>query len=194
MNTLFCDNYYYILRFIFDFYDFDDDGRISKEDIRVILSYVESSNNKKIIQNDKTSEKIIINTQELYETSVKNQNQLIEILEKCFENMGDLIDFKKFIYIVENINSSIFFKIYIFLLQKRPFSKKALELYNKINNEAYSYSTISEINTDLSKINLNVNIPMASSLFNQKITPSINKFMNSTMKNSKSVFNEIVNF
>lgn len=194
MNTLFCDNYYYILRFIFDFYDFDDDGRISKEDIRVILSYVESSNNKKIIQNDKTSEKIIINTQELYETSVKNQNQLIEILEKCFENMGDLIDFKKFIYIVENINSSIFFKIYIFLLQKRPFSKKALELYNKINNEAYSYSTISEINTDISKINYNVNIPMASSLVNQKITPSINKFMNSTMKNSKSVFNEIVNF
>ena len=105
MNTLFCDNYYYILRFIFDFYDFDDDGRISKEDIRVILSYVESSNNKKIIQNDKTSEKIIINTQELYETSVKNQNQLIEILKNLFILLKILI--------------VLFFSKYIFFFYKK---------------------------------------------------------------------------
>ena len=37
MKTLFNEDYEKNTKFIFDFYDFDNDGKINKEDIRVIL-------------------------------------------------------------------------------------------------------------------------------------------------------------
>ena len=40
MGTLFFDSVDHMERFIFNLYDFDKDGLISKEDVRVVLSYV----------------------------------------------------------------------------------------------------------------------------------------------------------
>ena len=181
MNTLFCDDYKNILRFIFDFYDFDGDGKISKEDIRTVLSYVEftnkkennNDNNKNIEINSGTDMNKSLNTKRLYENSVKSQNQLVDILEKCFKDMKELIEFKNFIYIVENINSEIFFMIYIFLLRNRPFSEKTIELYKKIS---INHSNLSTINTITNQI------LYPDSNYNEKIF----SFNNSAL--SKSVF------
>ena len=181
MNTLFCDDYKNILRFIFDFYDFDGDGKISKEDIRTVLSYVEftnkkennNDNNKNIEINSGTDMNKSLNTKRLYENSVKSQNQLVDILEKCFKDMKELIEFNNFIYIVENINSEIFFMIYIFLLRNRPFSEKTIELYKKIS---INHSNLSTINT------ITDQILYPDSNYNEKIF----SFNNSAL--SKSVF------
>lgn len=40
MSTLFFDSIDKIEKFIFNLYDFDKDGIISKEDVRVVLSYI----------------------------------------------------------------------------------------------------------------------------------------------------------
>ena len=40
MLTLFSSNFEKLIEFILKFYDFDKDGKITKEDIRVVLSYV----------------------------------------------------------------------------------------------------------------------------------------------------------
>jgi len=40
MITLFQGSYEQLTKFIFEFYDFDKDGRISREDVRVVLSYI----------------------------------------------------------------------------------------------------------------------------------------------------------
>ena len=181
MNTLFCDDYKNILRFIFDFYDFDGDGKISKEDIRTVLSYVEftnkkennNDNNKNIEINSGTDMNKSLNTKRLYENSVKSQNQLVDILEKCFKDMKELIEFKNFVYIVEKINSEIFFMIYIFLLRNRPFSEKTIELYKKIS---INHSNLSTINTITNQI------LYSDSNYNEKIF----SFNNSAL--SKSVF------
>ena len=40
MITLFYDSVDKMMKFIFNLYDFDKDGLISKEDVRVVLSYI----------------------------------------------------------------------------------------------------------------------------------------------------------
>ena len=40
MTTLFSETFDKLSKFIFDLYDFDKDGFISKEDVRTVLSYV----------------------------------------------------------------------------------------------------------------------------------------------------------
>ena len=147
MNTIFCENYEKNLRFIFDFYDFDGDGKISKEDIRTVLSYVTFTNENdlekekslNLAKNLDNTEKLNKLSKKLYESSVKSQNQLIELLEKCFSYEKELIDYISFTNIIENINPEIFFMIYIFLLEKKPFSFKTIQLY-KTKYDAIYYS------------------------------------------------------
>ena len=180
MNTLFCGNYENVIRFIFDFYDFDGDGKISKEDIRVILSYVHFSNKK----NKK------LDTKELYESSVKDQSKLVEILEKCFENKGELINFDDFCKIIENINNDIYILIYIFLLQNRPFSKKVIKLYQNIskekiknrnfdtinsNGDSNYNSSISDLNIRMTQSHIGLNLANNFSKINNTIESNIRK-------------------
>lgn len=43
MRSLLTENFDKTSKFIFDFYDFDRDGQITREDIRIVLSYVSLS-------------------------------------------------------------------------------------------------------------------------------------------------------
>jgi len=40
MKTLFTESYEGFVKFMFDFYDFDKDGKIRREDIAIVLSYI----------------------------------------------------------------------------------------------------------------------------------------------------------
>jgi len=40
MTLLYTGTYEQLITFIFNFYDFDNSGRVSREDIRVVLSYI----------------------------------------------------------------------------------------------------------------------------------------------------------
>ena len=127
MKTLFYEDYGKNTKFIFDFYDFDNDGKINKEDIKVILSYItltySDSNEEK-----KTADKTNIS----FKHRVKSQEELNNILDVCFTDKHikhEKIEYKDFRYIVENINSDIYLMIYLFLLQNKPFSNKNIEPY-----------------------------------------------------------------
>ena len=204
MNILFCENFEKTVRFIFDFYDFDGDGKISKEDIRTVLSYVTFTNEndlekeKSINLNNNLDNKEKMNkiSKKLYESSVKNQNQLIELLEKCFKDQKDFIDYITFENIIENINPDIYFMIYIFLLEKKPFSFKSLELYKDIaKNQNIKIESHSNLNYSIKGINLNDNIPSISYKQYNTISPfKHNKNISSITAFSKSNINEPINF
>jgi hypothetical protein len=113
MVTLFCEDFEKNSLFIFNLYDFDRDGKISKEDIRTILSYIPLNE---------------LN----YEARVQSQEELFKILENCFSAIkSKVLNYSKFIYIIENINSDIYLLLYLFLLQNKPFTKANINNYNK---------------------------------------------------------------
>ena len=128
MRTLFYEDYEKTSHFIFDFYDFDHDGKITQEDIRVVLSYIT------LTYSDQNSEKKIANTINIsYKHRLTSQDELSYILNKCFTDNKHIksskIDFKDFKYIIENINSDIYLMIFLFLLEKKPFSNKNIQSY-----------------------------------------------------------------
>ena len=103
--------------FIFNLYDFDQDGKINKDDIKLILSHVFLSiNNKDLFQN--------INQ---LETKIK------EIIDCSFQEKKEM-NFNDFCYIVKNICSDIFIFVLIFLLEKRPFSNETIFVYMSEKN------------------------------------------------------------
>ena len=128
MKILFYEDFEKNSKFIFDFYDFDNDGKINKEDIRAILSYItitlSDSSEKK-----KTADKTGIS----YKLRATSQEELNEILNSFFKNRQKL-EYKDFRHIIENINSDIYLLIYLFLLENRPFSNQNLEPYKSHDN------------------------------------------------------------
>lgn len=120
MKTLFADVFDNTARLIFDFYDFDKDGKISQEDIRTVLSYVTLHNDNTLLSARK------------YIDRVQSQEELHQILNSIFSNFPQqYMIFDEFIKAIEAINSDIYFFILLFLYENKPFSKMALGEYEK---------------------------------------------------------------
>lgn len=147
MRKIFSGEFESLINFIFNLYDFDKDGKISKEDIRIVLSYVplEVDN---VYDNFKR-----INKSE-FKDRVESQEELHALLEKVFKN-NDHLDINKFIYAIENVSSDILLFILIFLMKKKPFSSRLIEEFAQKNNggdipksPSYSKKLIASPNLD----------------------------------------------
>ena len=123
MTNLFCEDFDKTCKFIFDFYDYDNDGKITKEDIKTILSYITLGES----PNSKSPMKDIT-----YKNRVNSQEDINKILKKCYNNIKEEYmtydDFKK---VVEEVNSDIYLMIYLFLLENKPFKRENIISYMK---------------------------------------------------------------
>jgi len=160
MTILFSENYEKLIEFIFDFYDFDKDGKISKEDVRVVLSYIPLN----ITKLEKYSELKLKFENEEYKDRVESQEELFNLLEKCFKLKNEL-DLDKFKDIIENVSSDIFLFILIFLMEKKPFSKKTIK---EFEGRKFTSSSIRINRTPVLTSKL-----IASPNLNSKFSPSV---------------------
>lgn len=160
MTILFCENFDKLARFIFYFYDFDKDGLISKEDVRTVLSYVPL--------NTKKTGDSMRKGQEEFVDRVESQEELHTLLEKCFKGV-ETMDINMFMKVIEDLSSDIFLFILIFLLEKRPFSKKSMNEYEnkkKLNSNPLLKFTRTPQITVTNKF-------IASPSMNSKFSPSV---------------------
>lgn len=172
MTLLFSENYEKLIEFIFDFYDFNKDGKISKEDVRVVLSYVPLN----ITRLDKYSELKLKFEHEEFKDRVESQEELFNLMEKCFKKTDEL-DLPQFKDIIENVCSDIFLFILIFLMEKKPFSKKTIK---EFEGRKFTSSSIKINRTPVLTSKL-IASPNLHSKFSPSLTISRSPVMNKRM-------------
>lgn len=107
MKTLFTESYENFVKFIFDFYDFDKDGKISREDMQLVLSFIPLNNTKERLSGYKLKFENVN-----YSERIESQDEIHDILNKCF-NTTNTLDKNQYIYIIENVASETFLFVII---------------------------------------------------------------------------------
>jgi glucan-binding YG repeat protein len=111
---------------VFDMLDFNKDGKISKGDVKILLSYLPLKNNDNII---------------LYKDQMEGLHDIDSIIKDTFVH-HDLLDFNEFLSVTQNKKSDIYVQLLCFIYDHRPFSEdniKAYQNYRKKSSPEISY-------------------------------------------------------
>ena len=208
----FVDNFYKlytgsfeeIIELIFNFLDFDRDGIIEKDDVKLIMNYlpinIEDELGMNIIKDEEYRKEL---TNKYLEAQMKNLNLIDNILNEIFNKYENIMDLKTFIEITTKINSEIFLQILCFFYDQMPFNISCVEGFktkdNKIQEKENNIKIIEkeEKNKKYEIIyfkNFKINTLLSPiEIFFKKYKIDINKFLvgNSGKNNSKiSIIND----
>ena len=120
---------------IFDLLDFDKDGIIKKEDVKIILSYLPLNDV------SEEQEKALESVKEVLGVQMKSLEEIDDIVSKTFKKYEDKMNFEQFKDTVQNKKSDVLLQIICFLYQEKPFSAKNIESmklkYGQIDDDEY---------------------------------------------------------
>ena len=120
---------------IFDLLDFDKDGIIKKEDVKIILSYLPLNDV------SEEQEKTLESVKEVLGVQMKSLEEIDDIVSKTFKKYEDKMNFEQFKDTVQNKKSDVLLQIICFLYQEKPFSAKNIESmklkYGQIEDDEY---------------------------------------------------------
>lgn len=105
LNNLYYGSFKHSAKIIFNMYDFDRDGVINRDDIKILFSYLPLKNEEKQME------------------SLKEINSILNEIK-----IESHFTFKKFIETVENVKSDIYLQLLCFLYEHRPFSIENVEV------------------------------------------------------------------
>ena len=108
---------------IFNLLDFDKDGIIKKEDVKIVLSYlpINELNDIKTEKNDLVSK--------IFGTQMKSLEEIDNIISETFNKYGGEMNLKEFTEIVTEKNSEVFLQILCFLYEQKPFTENNIEAF-----------------------------------------------------------------
>ncbi len=132
MIILFTESFSTLTKFIFTFYDFDQDGLITREDVRVVLSYVP-------LQTQNYGPNKLKYEKNEYADRVESQNELYNILNKAFGKKETLTE-EEFVDVIDNISSDILILILVYIMDKRPFNNETIKLFESMTKTPDSQS------------------------------------------------------
>jgi hypothetical protein len=95
---------------VFDVYDFDADGEISREDVRIILSYIPqvSTAVREMERSFEPEDKI---RKKMFESRIEAQEQIETLCDAVFKSESKTVNSKEFSDIVEGVCSDLFISI-----------------------------------------------------------------------------------
>ncbi len=139
---------------IFDLLDFDKDGIIKKEDVKIILSYLPLN------EINEENEKKFESVKEVLGVQMKSLEEIDDIVSKTFKKYENKMNFEQFKDTVQNKKSDVLMQIICFLYLEKPFSEKNIESlklkYGQMDDK--EYEKMMATYTRLSKKNISVKI------------------------------------
>ena len=126
---------------IFNILDFDRDGIIKKEDVKIFLSYLPINDDEEeglgVKPKDEKNKTDLVT--KIFGTQMKSLEEIDNILNKAFKKYEDKMNLNQFTEIITENNSEIFLQILCFLYEQMPFSAENVEAmkikYNQIKEE-----------------------------------------------------------
>ena len=192
MYKLFTEDYNYLSKFVFNFYDSDEDGKITPEDIRLTYSYFPLKQDRFSLMHKFSYEFPRLEDQLIAQEEIK---KLIEWIFKKPE-----LSFDIFYGYITKINIDPFIYLILILYFYRPFTDEILNYYEEINpktvslrntlklNERYSTKTKDMLLMNNSTDNNNKNLSGIKSQKSKKI-----KIKNVSMEENITILTPLPN-
>lgn len=135
------------VKLVFDVYDFDKDGYITKEDVRIILSYIPILKDKQSKAKKEGRFSQDGGGDENFEVRIKIQEEISELLELTFKDK-DKLNLEEFQEINENVTSDMLVTVLSLLRDKLPctetFYKYQRDFETKIGKDTSETSSSSK--------------------------------------------------
>ncbi len=179
LSSIFTSGFDVLSQIIFKIYDFDKNGKISKEDVRTILSYVP-------LKNEKYSALKLKYENEEFKDRVESQDEMHHIITRFF-GKNEYLTYKMYVEAIQNVSSEIFLYILIFIMDKRPFTKNSIENF-KVKPKSTSLLG-SGINISKSP-STNSKVLIASPSLQSKFAPSVTISKSPSMSKREIGINE----
>lgn len=120
MLNFYCSSFDQKLKLVFDMYDFDQDGMITKVDITTIISCMPVAQNNRIRSEGKyTAEG---GGAQNFQERVDTLDEMFKILDICF-GKDEKIGFQRFVKITEEISSDMVLSVLGILRERLPCSE-----------------------------------------------------------------------
>ena len=130
------------IEIIFNILDFDKDGIIKKEEVKILLSQLPINEEYEVeelkFKKDKKETKTD-SVSEIYEMQMKCLKEIDDILDNSFDKLDNKMNLEQFTKAITGKNSEIFLRILCYLYEKMPFSGQNIEAmetkFNQIKEE-----------------------------------------------------------
>ena len=113
-------------KIIFNLLDFNKDGLINNDDVKLILSYLPLNND--IGPNEDRKEELV---SKLFGEQMKSLEEIDQIVKETFNRYEGEINLEQFIETIKNNNSEVYLQILCFLYQQIPFTSKNIDCIKK---------------------------------------------------------------
>ena len=113
-------------KIIFNLLDFNKDGLINNDDVKLILSYLPLNND--ISSNENKKEELVA---KFFGEQMKSLEEIDEIVKETFNRYEGEINLEQFIETIKDNNSEIYLQILCFLYEQIPFTSKNIDCLKK---------------------------------------------------------------
>jgi Ca2+-binding EF-hand superfamily protein len=170
-------------KIIFNLLDFNKDGLINNDDVKIILSYLPLNDN--IIDNENKKEDLV---SKIFGEQMKSLEEIDEIVKNTFNRYEGEINLDQFIESIKNNNSEVYLQILCFLYEQKPFTSKNIDCIRKkyfsFDEKEYEGISISQRNKK-KKNTIQIKTPKKSSMLSPAGT-----FLNKRLRIRSFTLNE----